>query len=249
MSFEIYDMLIANARSDARVRAILLGLNWSVCRAEGVGICFSPSDVVRTLPWPGTLLQRSTNELTPWILSDDAAEATVGSLVVNACINVGDNPLLMRSKALDASAPGHLRVFAHFASRIRGASVTVVGRYPGLDLLWQDVDYQCLERIAGPGRLPEAAAEHLLPRSEWVFLTGSAIANKTLPRLLTLSREATVVLMGPSVPWLDAWAHFHVDYLAGVAVTDAEALFQTAAEAGGTRLFETSVEYRLLQLR
>jgi uncharacterized protein (DUF4213/DUF364 family) len=81
-----------------------------------------------------------------------------------------------------------------------------------------------------------------------VFLTASAIANKTLPRLLELSRRAQVVLMGPSVPWLAEWADFGVDYLAGVRVRACDALWQVAAEGGGTRIFQEAVEYRVLRV-
>jgi uncharacterized protein (DUF4213/DUF364 family) len=81
-----------------------------------------------------------------------------------------------------------------------------------------------------------------------VFITASSIANKTLPHLFELSKNAQVVLMGPSLPWLSGWRDFGVNYLAGVAVRDREKLFQIAAEGGGTRIFDEAVEYRLLAL-
>ena len=87
-----------------------------------------------------------------------------------------------------------------------------------------------------------------MPEADYVFVTASAIANKTLPRLLELSQRARVVLMGPSLPWLADWADFGVDYLAGVVVKDSAAVWETAAEGGGTRLFGAGVEYRLLRV-
>ena len=246
MSARLYDLLVARGQSAHPILRVLLGLNWCVCEIEGVGLCFSPADVPRTLTWSGSVAQSPASQVTPWIRSFDAAQAAVGVAAVNACINLPDNPLLRRAELLTGSAPAHLRVFAHFADQLKGASVTVVGRYPGLERLWSDVRYRCLERRLSPGVLPDSAAEYVLPESDWVFVTGSAIANKTLPRLLELSRRARVVLMGPSVPWLAEWADFGVNYLAGVSVRDESALFQTAAEGGGTRIFETAVDYRLL---
>jgi uncharacterized protein (DUF4213/DUF364 family) len=142
-----------------------------------------------------------------------------------------------------------LRVFAHFTAPTEGATVIVVGQYPGLDDLWSARTYTCLERRAFAGAVPDSAAEYLLPRADWVFVTASAIANKTLPRLLELSRQATVVLMGPSLPWLEEWADFGVDFLAGVVVRDQTRLWQVVAEGGGTRIFADAVEYRLLRLK
>jgi hypothetical protein len=249
MGRDLYDMLLSRARTDAPVRRVLLGLSWSVCQVEAVGVCFSPRDVPRTLSWSGTLRGRSSAELAPWVRSFDAAQACVGASVINALINRGDNALQRRAQALAPAVPAHLQVFAHFAPQLqRAEAVTVIGRYPGLERLWSGLNYRCLERCPGPDTLPDTAAEQVLPRSEWVFITGSAIANHTLPRLLALSREASVVLMGPSVPWLEDWAEFGVDYVAGCEVTDTEALFATAAEGGGTRIFETGLRYRLASL-
>jgi uncharacterized protein (DUF4213/DUF364 family) len=184
-----------------------------------------------------------------WIRSFDDCEATVGCAVINAVVNDETNPCLPRAQPIENLAPPHLRVFAHFSAETRDASVVVVGQYPGLEDLWRDRKYTCIERRSAPGSLPDTAAEYVLPRADWVFLTGSAIANKTLPRLLELSRQATVVLMGPSVPWLAEWGDYGVSRLAGVAVRDEDKLWQVAAEGGGTRIFDEAVEYRLLRLR
>jgi uncharacterized protein (DUF4213/DUF364 family) len=201
------------------------------------------------LSFPGTLAGRRADDLVPWIRSFDPCEATVGTAVINAVVNHEGNALLSTAQPLANAAPPHLRVFANFTTEIKAARVVVVGKYPGLEELWCERSYTCIERRAAPGTLPDTAAEYVLPRADWVFLTGSAIANKTLPRLLELSRSATTVLMGPSVPWLQDWVDFGVDYLAGVVVRDVERLWQVAAEGGGTRIFEETVSYKLLRLR
>jgi hypothetical protein len=139
-------------------------------------------------------------------------------------------------------------VFEHFAPRLEGKRVVVVGRYPGLETLELGWRLSVLERQPGPGDLPDPAAEYLLPEADWVFLTATSIPNKTFPRLAELSRGARVVLMGPTVPWLEGLADFGIDYLAGVSVEDGDALHRTVAEGGGTRIFETSVRYRVLTL-
>jgi hypothetical protein len=83
---------------------------------------------------------------------------------------------------------------------------------------------------------------------DWVFLTATSIVNKTFPRLVELSENANLVLMGPTMPWLAEFSQMGIDYLAGIAVTEKEALRQTIAEGGGVRIFETGVQYRCLKL-
>ncbi len=248
MSWDVYDMLIERARCAEPIRRVVLGLNWSVAEVGASGLCFSPTAPPRTLAFPGTLAGRRADELTAWARSFDPCEAAVGCAVLNAVINHGENGLIGRATALSNDAPPHLRVFAAFTEQTRGANVVVVGFYPGLDVLWRGHSYVCLERRDFPGVLSDSAAEYVLPAADYVFVTASALANKTLPRLLALSRAATVVLMGPTVPWMAEWAAFGVDVLAGVAVRNPGRLVEVVAEGGGTRIFDEAVEYRMLRL-
>jgi uncharacterized protein (DUF4213/DUF364 family) len=54
--------------------------------------------------------------------------------------------------------------------------------------------------------------------------------------------------MGPTLPWLSELAEMGVNYLAGVRVINPQALRQTVAEGGGTRIFETGVQYCIQQI-
>ncbi len=252
MDNNVYPLLRERATSNAQVSRVFLGLNWTLAETEmqgatGSGLCFSPVDAPRILAWPGTLAGRPANELISWIDSWDSCQAAVGTAVVNAVIN-SQSRALTRAEALPATAkaPPHLAVFDYFAPLVRGAKVVVIGSYPGLDSFKEFGDYRCIERRPRSGDLPDSASEFLLPQADWVFITASAIANKTLPRLLSLSRQAKVVLMGPSVPWLDEWADFGVDYLAGVNMRDPAHLAQIVAEGGGTRIFSSAVQYCVL---
>ena len=247
----LYDWLLAStAAVDAEpLRSVQLGLSWTLAEvADGLGFAFSPRQVPRTLPWAGTLAGRPAGELAAWLTSWNPAEAAVGLAVLNAQLAAVGPACRETATPLRGSAPGHLQVFEHFRPRLEGRRVAVIGHYPGLERLWADFPYQCLERQPQDGDLPDSAAEFVLPQADWVFVTASSLANKTLPRLLELSRHARVVLMGPSLPWLAGWREFGVDYLAGVRLRDAAAARQVVAEGGGTRLFADAVEYALLEL-
>ncbi|HET7542583.1 MAG TPA: DUF364 domain-containing protein [Polyangiaceae bacterium] len=248
MTRTLYDRLLERAHSAEPVQRLLLGLNWSVAQVETCGLCFSPPEPPRTLDWPGTIAGRAASELVSWIRSPELAEATVALTVINALLNQPHNDCLKHARPLEELAPPHLAVFASFKEQVRGAKVVVVGRYPGLEAIWDPRDYSCLERRPLPGTLPERVAPETLAAADWVFITASSLANQSLPQLLQWSHGARVVLMGPSTPWLAEWADFGVHYLAGVEVLEPEELFRIAAEGGGTRIFERAVRYKLLDL-
>lgn len=248
--FTLYESLLDQARCDDLVASLLLGINWSVVRLEengGCGICFSPPRIPRTNPWAGTLKGRSVSELSDWILQWDAAKSVVGAMILNAAIN-SRSALISQADAIEPDGPSHLAVFEYFRSRLTNKKVVVIGHYPKLEAFPEAAAWHCLERHQQSGDLPDTAAHYYLPTADWVFITASSIANKTLPHLLNLSGHAEVVLMGPSLPWMQGWKAFGVNYLAGVEILAPELLWQIAAEGGGTRLFDESCRYRVLTL-
>ena len=245
--WDLYDRLLDAIPAGPQVRDVVIGLTWTLCRSTGWGLAMSPGTPTRTLSWPGTLGGRCVRDLAAWVRSWDPYEATVGMAVVNSVINAASD-LAASATPLFPTGPANLAVFEHFAPRLAGKRVVVVGRYPKLESLSLDWQLSILERQPTAGDLPDPAAEYLLPEADWVFLTATSIPNKTFPRLAELSGDAQVVLMGPTVPWLEALADYGIDYLAGVDVVDGNGLRQTVAEGGGTRIFETGARYRVAAL-
>ena len=246
--YEIYDLLQDYAAGPEAIREVLIGLVWTYCEADAVGLAMSPGIPTRTLSWAGSLRGKTVAELARWVREFETYPATVGMAAVNAAIN--RRHALPDGVSLQPQAGGNLAVFEHFLPLIQGKKTVVVGRYPGLEAFVRanQLDVTVLERNPGHGDLTDAACEYRLPGAEWVFLTASSIPNKTFPRLAELSRNAVTVLMGPTTPWLPELHHFGIDFLAGVEIADPEILRATVAEGGGVRLFDEAVRYRVCPL-
>lgn len=251
--WQIYDALLETASSEAELTDMVLGINWSLASFYGhnqPGICFSATSVTRTLPWSGSLLGKSLNELKHWVKHWEPAAASVGLLAINSYFNSRSGLLLASDNLgqLLSHVPANLSVFEYFREATLGAKVGVIGSYPGLKEEAIFDNWVCIERTPRPGELPDPASYYELPTCDWVFITGASLANKSLPLLLDLSRNAQVVLMGPSVPWTDLWRDFGVNYLAGVNVVDSLGAALVASQAGGTQLFDGPVDYHLVAL-
>lgn len=247
----IYECLLDYCSSTQSIDRITLGLVWTVCQSRqqhhiSSGLSMTPSVATRTLPWPGTLAGRALKDVGQWLLHWEPYQATAGMAAINCSINSESVP----SGELLKPRPGaaNLTVFEHFLPFTQNQKVVVIGHYPGIEHYIDEYGWQVLERTLQPGDYPDPACEFLLPEADWVFLSASSLPNKTFPRLAELSRAAKTVLMGPTVPWLPELQSFGIDYLAGVEVIDAEALYQTAAEGGGVRIFSTGVRYKVLAL-
>jgi uncharacterized protein (DUF4213/DUF364 family) len=245
----LYELLLDYCSSNVVVENIVIGLVWTLCQGnsnEANGLAMSPGLPTRTLPWPGTLTGKPITDLAAWILEWDLYKATVAMAAINSCINSGRLP---DSVPLDNSADhANLAVFDYFLPLIQSKNVVVIGHYPGIERYQNQMQLSVLERQPSSTDLPDSACEYLLPNADWVFLTASSISNKTFPRLADLSSNAKTVLMGPTTPWLPQLHEFGIDYLAGVEIIDATALYHTVAQGGGVRIFNNGLRYRIAEL-
>lgn len=245
----VYELLLDYCSSDAVVDNLMIGLVWTLCQSKGqatTGLAMSPGHVTRTLAWSGSLVGKPVTDLAAWILEWDPYQATVAMAAINSCIN---SRFLPHSVALDNTVEhANLAVFDYFLPQLQNKNVVVIGHYPGIERYQNQMQLSVLERQPKACDLPDSACEFLLPRADWVFLTASSISNKTFPRLAELSSHAKTVLMGPTVPWLPQLHEFGIDYLAGVEIIDANALYHTAAQGGGVRIFNQGLRYRIAEL-
>lgn len=246
----ICEVLRRAASSELPVTHVQIGMTWTqLDTAEGTGLAMTPGNPGRSLPWSGTLRGRPLSELQDWFGRWHLLECAVGLAAVNAALNASSD-LPAQATILDNAPAGqaNLSVFHHFLPRLKDARVVVVGQYPGLDQIRHSADLVVLERLDLPGTVPDTAAPYLLPEADWVFLTGTSLINQSFEVLSNLAYKATLVLMGPSVPWFDGFADYGVDILAGTVIRNHEAVSATVAEGGGTRLFDEGVRYALLDL-
>ncbi|MGK7946096.1 MAG: DUF4213 domain-containing proteins, partial [Microcystaceae cyanobacterium] len=80
---DIYLLLIEKAQSSTEIKEIIIGLTWTYCETQAVGLAMSPAIPTRTLPWSGTLVNRPAQELATWLQSWESYAATIGMSVIN----------------------------------------------------------------------------------------------------------------------------------------------------------------------
>ncbi len=248
----IYEYLLDYCSRSNIIERISIGLVWTVCQTRQhdtlhSGLAMTPVAPTRTLKWPGTLAGKPLKDVAQGIMQWEPYQATAAMAAINCSINQGsDLPDCELLAAQKGSA--NLTVFDYFLPLIQNLKVVVIGHYPGIEHYVEQYGWQVLERTPVTGDLPDPACEFILAEADWVFLSASSLVNKTFPRLAELAQSAKTVLMGPTLPWLPELYQFGIDYLAGVEVVDPHALYQTAAEGGGVRIFETGVRYKVLAL-
>lgn len=222
--WQLYDALIEGVDAVRRV-------DYACCGAWRAWVESDSRAGLASLLLPGHLPAAATGELTQYrgmklrdlaylAKSDDPREAALGVAALNAYYNDSDK-LVSAGAQLFPSGSDDGDAFLRLLPDARGKKVATVGHFNGVDGLYAPVcGFTVFEREPRPGDLPESAEEDLLPAMDLVFITGMAITNKTLPRLLQLTASCRVVITGPSLPLADALFDFGADVLSGVAVVD-----------------------------
>ena len=123
------------------------------------------------------------------------------------------------------------------ASHGAGKKVALVGHFPFVPRLRERVgEVRVFERQPQPGDLPAGALADGLPQAEVVAITGTALINHTLERLLTyVSKDAMVILLGPTTPLSPILFDYGIDALCGSVVMAIGPVLRVAGQGGNFR--------------
>jgi uncharacterized protein (DUF4213/DUF364 family) len=219
----LYDALTAPIPSGLKADEAILGEHWAYVRSGGrVGLAMNLAWVHGTDTRP-RLLGDSLRGIPLRELAEASkfwnfGEASIGVAAINAYWNSADHEAVARA----VEGEEH-KAFEVWQDRVRGKKVAVVGHFMRLEqTLGQVCELTILERRPDPGDYPDTACEYILPEQDFVFSTGVTLVNKTLGRLLELSRRQGMILAGPTVPLAPPLFDFGVVDLQGLVVTDPE---------------------------
>lgn len=217
--WNLYDSLIDAIPGHITVAAAYTGTKW--CRVtsseSGAGMAFAMP--VRTRPasyGEDDLAGLPLRDVAALAKSWNLAEAGLGMAAINAFHS-------LPKRAFDNGfAPctenNWARAFHPYQQSIAGKKVAVIGHFPFASAaLSNAAELFILERNPVEDDYPDSAAEYLLPGCDYVFITGSTFVNKTIPRLLDLSRDAVTVMIGPSTPASPILFDFGVDIITSFA--------------------------------
>lgn len=229
--WKFYNHLIGHVPEDLVVRDYCLGTHWSYVEADcGMGISFTCKGGAKrkhTMDLRGLPLRAVAELAKSWCFE----EATLGVAALNAYYARKEllDPLGATYDEPIELPDGTVRktdAFELYRPRIEASerkNVTVVGHFPHVDRIAEYANLTVLERNCSQELdTPDPACEYVLPDTDFAFITGVTIINKTAPRLLELARNATTVLVGPSVIMSSVLFEQGADALAGSVVADPE---------------------------
>ncbi len=211
--WKLYDTLISHVPEHVLVEHVHMGPVWTIVHAGSYcGIAVTVNEQEALLPPCSHLVGASLRDVARLCKSWDFPMASVGTAALNAFYN---SPQTLRSlPGLQTTENG----FIDYADAVANKKAAVIGHFFTLENhLAQAASVSVLERKPWPGDYPDSACEYILPGQDFVFITGSAFVNKTLPRLLQLSVGGKAIVLGPSTPISPVLFDFGADELSGLS--------------------------------
>lgn len=215
-----YEILLAGLPKDLTVQKLVHGISWTAAVLSNgrTGVAMhTPGETVPRIfeSLVGLPLDHAGQAMLSWNM-EEASEAFAA---VNAFYNhPGCGFVKPEAKTLDGV-------------EIRGRTVGMVGMMIGHSNMTQE-DFisakklYIMDREEKAGALPDSASEFYLPLCDLVIITGSAAINKTMPRLLELSRNAEVILTGPTVTCCPDLLTLGISRLSGRVITESDAMLK-----------------------
>ncbi len=204
---------------------IRVGLRYTAVQIrDKVGLAYTFPEFGSTPKNVGNLIGINTLSLAS---SLNITEAAIGTASINALLKPRNYKVM--------NVSDHILAIAQSYDKIG-----IVGRFPFIDSLNKDVFV--FERWPMRGELPDTAAETLLPKCDLVIISGSTFVNRTLQRLLEISKGYTFVI-GPTTPLTPLLFEYGADVIAGAIVQDAKKALEIVSQGGGTRSLKSAVNF------
>lgn len=226
---------IISTLPDGEIRDVCIGLNWTAVVVDIAGQlqCGLASTMGGDhdhsgdagVPLAGELLGRPTSVL----LADvDGVASPRKSLAI---------------AALNASLPRQPETWTELnavdviVEHGREARIALIGHFPFVDRLRDKVNHlDVIDYNPLDGDLPAEAAPDVLPRADFIAITGLTLLNGTFESLIALRKPgAKVMMLGPTTPLSPVMFEHGIHILAGSIVENIDAVLRVVSQGGNFR--------------
>jgi uncharacterized protein (DUF4213/DUF364 family) len=226
----VLDDLLASLAEDAPVREVRTCVHWTAVVSKHCGLASTLHSerhphghmVVQGV---GSLHERSALELAQFAKSDRSLEASIGMAAINSLLDVDEEQCV------------ELNAAAWLAERGRGKKIVIVGSFPFISRLREEVDeLWVLERHPAEEEWGAEEASEIIPQADVVAITGTSLINHTFEDLLALCRpDSSIMVLGPTTPLSPVLFDYGVDVISGTIVVDIELVLRLISQGATFR--------------
>ena len=228
----LYEDLVDSVKHKSKevVKDVRVGVTWTLVTTSKSGLSLTYSSFFDDVEEAGSLIRKSAGELLKNLKTFNLLKLSIGLATLNSLL---DTPKDFET----------FNVLDYLEEIARGKKIVFVGHFCGLDKIRNVAkELVILERNPQQGDVIDTASEYVVPEADILAITGSTFANKSIERLLQLSRGYTVVF-GPSAPLSPVLFDYKVDLIGGSLILDKEKAIQAVSQGGKLSNFKKYLKY------
>ncbi len=213
---DLFEKISRSLISDSIVQEVIIGIRTTMVAGSGAGL----SSTFRSPACPashegltdaGKLTGKPVQMLLEKYRHGDLTERSVAVAALNAMLDQESSDQYCTVNAFDI-----------IRKKAAGRRIAVVGRFPFAEKLTSIAsDVSIIQESPENGKKGVEQAEAIFPNVDVAAITGSALINGTLGRLLEIAEGRYVIVLGASTPMSAVLFQHGVDALCGTVVEDA----------------------------
>lgn len=225
---------VYNKAMNTPVEDIRIGTIWTGVLSSRLGLSLTYFSFYDDIEDAGFLKEKPASYLLEYLKSFNFLKLSAGVATLNSLIEPPRE--LERFNILD-----------FLKEKGIGKKIVLIGHFCGIEGIRASAkELIILERNPKEGDLPDIASEYIIPEADIVAITGSSFANKSVERLLQLSKGLTIVF-GPSAPLTEILFDYGVDIIGGSLARDTKFILDSISQGAHLDNFKRKLDYVVMR--
>ncbi len=238
---DIYEDLISTVKDDfdTNVTNLSISIRWIavITKKLGISITYDNEKHMTGIEDAGYFKGKKAFELLEYLKTFDTLNVGIGLATLNSLIKIPEKY-------------EQFNVFDYLLEKSKDKKIVFIGHFEDIEKLKGVAkEIVVIERKPKESDYLDTFQEYLIPESDIVAITGSTFANKSIKRILELSKDKYTIVFGPSTPLSEVLFDYGVDMIGGIVVKDDNKVFDIISQGGSLEKFKNYINFITLKRR
>jgi len=238
---DIYEDLISTVKDDfdTNIANLSISIRWIavITKKLGISITYDNEKHMTGIEDAGYFKGKKAFELLEYLKTFDTLNVGIGLATLNSLIKIPEKY-------------EQFNVFDYLLEKSKDKKIVFIGHFEDIEKLKGVAkEIVVIERKPKESDYLDTFQEYLIPESDIVAITGSTFANKSIKRILELSKDKYTIVFGPSTPLSEVLFDYGVDMIGGIVVKDDNKVFDIISQGGSLEKFKNYINFITLKRR
>lgn len=238
---DIYQDLIDSIKDcfNEKIVDLRIGIRWScvLTKKLGISLVYNNNKHFTDLEDAGNFIGKEADELLNYLKTFDTLKIGIGLATLNSLLKTPENF-------------EDFNIFDYLIEKGKDKKIVFIGHFGDIYKL-KDIARQIIiiERFPREEDYLDTFQEYLIPDADIVAITGSTFVNKSIKRILELSKNSYTIVFGPSTPLSNVLFDYGVDMIGGLMIHEDKKVLDIISQGGSFNNFKKYVNFITIKRR